>query len=294
MAVTKLEGEKINERAIVSKVVKINGAKILIGVPILAWTHEFATSFLSFWTELMLHNEKEGGRKFSVGYEFVYRQPTALAEIHFAELAIQSGCSHVLLMDDDIYDVKVKDLLTLLDADKDVIGGIMHASGFPYSMCAFRRYDVKTKLADQPQMKGPLRLYEVPLEQRVGVQPVDLIPFAFTLIKTSVFEKLQKPWFVNSPDAPTDSLFADQVLGANLEYFAHFDVLLNHRGITAQNRHLWHQMGLIKAQTEDAQRLVVLEPDVLKKHETFMTQKMVEAEEKRKKEVLSKITFHQK
>ena len=295
MSVTKIEGDKINEKAIVSKVVKIHGAKILIGVPILAWSNEFATSFLKFWTELMLHQEKaEGGRKFSIGYEFTYRQPTALAEIHFVETAIAAGCSHVLLMDDDIYDVTVEDLLKLLDADKDVIGGIMHSSGFPYSMCAFRRYDTSTKLADQPGMKGPLRLYEVPIPQRVGVQPVDLIPFAFTLIKTSVFEKIQRPWFVNAPDAPTDSLFADLVLGAKLEYFAHFGVYLNHRGITVHNRALWHQMGLIDAQQKDSTRLVIMEPEELKKHELFMTQKMEAAEVKRLAALTTEITFHQK
>ena len=32
--------------------------KILIGVPILAWTHEFATSFLAFWTDLMTYQHK--------------------------------------------------------------------------------------------------------------------------------------------------------------------------------------------------------------------------------------------
>ena len=32
--------------------------RILIGVPILAWTHEFATSFLDFWTDLMTYQNK--------------------------------------------------------------------------------------------------------------------------------------------------------------------------------------------------------------------------------------------
>lgn len=280
------------EKEIISKVVKINGAKILIGIPILAWTNEFATSFLKFWTELMLYSDPD--RKFKIGYEFTFRTPTAIAEIKFAEIAIKSGCSHLLLMDDDIYDVKVEDVLKLLDADKDVIGGIMHASGFPYAMCAFRRHDITKTLACQPGLEGPLRLYEVPMAERVGVVPVDLIPFACTLIKTSVFEKLEKPWFINSPDAPTDSLFADQVLGAKLEIFAHFGVLLNHRGVTMQNKHLWHQMGLIKQRGDDTNRLLVLEPEVLKRHELFMTQKMQEAEKRRKKAELDKITFHQK
>jgi len=154
--------------------------KILIGVPILAWTHEFAQSFLNFWTDLMTYQHK--GRKFHIGYHFMYRVPVHKAEETLAQMAVDSGCTHLLLMDDDIYDVTVKDFLTLLDADKDVVAGVMHTSGFPYAMCAFRRYDTKTKVADQPILKGPARLYEVPPEQRKGLQKVDLVPFGFTLI----------------------------------------------------------------------------------------------------------------
>ena len=290
--VKQVVGEKAKEAPEIEVKKTLDNAKILIGIPILAWTHEFATSFLKLWTELMLFESKD--RKFQIGYEFTYRMPTALAEIHFAEVAIDSGCTHLLLMDDDIYDVTAVDILKLLDADVDVVGGIMHASGFPYSMCAFRRFDTKKTLAEQPKLEGPLRLYEVPIEERKGLAEVDLIPFACTLIKTPVFAKLKKPWFVNSPDAPTDSLFADQVLGAGLKYFAHFGVLLNHRGVTVYNRHLWHQMGLIEAERKKSNRLVILEPEELKQHEQFMIQKMKAAEAKRKQEQLKAIEFHQK
>ena len=61
--------------------------KILIGVPILAWTHEFATSFLQFWTELMTYQDKK--RKFHVGYRFCYRKPVHMAEEELADFAIE-------------------------------------------------------------------------------------------------------------------------------------------------------------------------------------------------------------
>ena len=90
-------------------------AKVLIGVPILAWTHEFATSFLEFWTNIMTYDTKK--RTFHVGYKFAYRRPVHMAEEELAQFAIDSGCTHILLMDDDIYDVKADDLLKLLDAE---------------------------------------------------------------------------------------------------------------------------------------------------------------------------------
>ncbi len=262
--------------------------KILIGIPILARTHEFAQSFLSFWTDLMTYSHK--GRKFHVGYQFMYRVPVHKAEETLAQMAVDSDCTHLLLMDDDIYDVTVKDFLTLLDADKDVVAGVMYTSGFPYAMCAFRRYNTDTKVSDQPILKGPARLYEVPPEQRKGLQKVDLVPFGFTMIKTSVFKGMKKPWFSADNQAPTDSWFADRMLDKKLTYYAHFDVWLDHRGINKYNQPLWVQMGLIKAQ-QGAQNVINLTPAEMQRHEAMMTLKLQEAEKKAKGKILSDIKF---
>lgn len=266
--------------------------KILIGVPILAWTHEFATSFLNFWTELMTYKQK--GLKFHVGYEFMYRKPVHMAEEALAEHAINTGCTHLLLMDDDIYDITAKDFVTLLQADKDVVSGIMHASGFPYAMCAFRRYNLDTKVADQPILKGPARLYEIPPEQRTGLQKVDLVPFCFTLIKTEVFKKLRKPWFTCNTQAPTDSWFADTVLSKGMEYYAHFDVWLNHRGVTKYNVQKWVELGMINSQVKDAGNVVQLSPEDMKRHEVVMRMKLEAAEAESKKRGIAKQKFFDK
>jgi len=263
--------------------------KVLIGVPILAWTHEFATSFLNFWTDLMTCKVK--GVKFHVGYEFMYRKPVHMAEEALAEHAINTGCSHLLLMDDDIYDVTAQNFVTLLQADKDVVSGIMHASGFPYAMCAFRRYNLDTKVADQPILKGPARLYEIPPNQRIGLQKVDLIPFCFTLIKTDVFKKLRKPWFTCNTQAPTDSWFADTVLTKGMEYYAHFDVWLNHRGVTRHNVQKWVELGMIDAQVKNAGNVVQLSPEDMKRHEAVMRVKLEEAEKEAKKRGIGKQKF---
>ena len=262
--------------------------KILIGVPILGWTHEFAESFLRFWTDVMTYKRK--GHKFHIGYQFKYRMPVHKAEEQLAEFALDTGCTHLLLMDDDIYDVTAEDLMKLLDADKDVISGIMHTSGFPYAMCAFRRYDRKTKVAEQPILKGPARLYEVPPEQRKGIQKVDLIPFCFTLIKTSVFSGLRKPWFSSDNQAPTDSWFADRVLSKKLDYYAHFDVLLNHRGITRENQPLWVQMGMIAARKASG-GAILLTPEDMRRHEAMMRLKLEDAEGSMKDKAKETVQF---
>ncbi len=266
--------------------------KILIGIPILAWTHEFATSFLSFWTDLMMY-EKDA-RKFHVAYKFMYRKPVHMAEEELAQFALDNQCTHLLLMDDDIYDVTADMLLKLLDADKDVIGGIMHASGYPHAMCAFRRYDRKTKVADQPILKGPARLYEIPPEQRKGVQHVDLIPFCFTLIKTTVFQKLKKPWFTCDTQAPTDSWFADAMLTKGFSYFAHFDCWVNHRGVTRHTLPAWLNLGMAQAQEKNSAQIVLLTPEEMQRHEAMMRLKLADAEVKAKKANRDSTQFYEK
>ena len=281
------------ENSVLKKRVSENSPvqKIMIGVPILAWTHEFALSFLKFWTELMTYQEKD--RRFHVAYNFKYRRPVHLAEEELAQDAVNAGCTHLLLMDDDIYDVTANDLFKLLDADKDVIGGIMHTGGFPHAMCAFRRFDLTKTLKDQPNLVESCRLYEVPQEQRTGVQMVDLIPFAFTLIKTSVFNEIPKPWFNCDSKAPTDSWFADSVLSKNLEYYAHFDVYLNHRGVRKDNVHLWAQLGMHNAGRENS-RTIQLDPKDMQKHEAMIQERMKEAELKYEKEQIRRLQFYEK
>lgn len=266
--------------------------KILIGIPVLSWTHESVVSFINFWTSIMTYKEKK--RRFHVAYKFIYRKPVHMAEEELAQFAIDCGCTHILLMDDDIYDVTVESLLMLLDADKDVIGGIMHTGGFPYAMCAFRRYNTKNKVIDMPIIKGPARLYEIPPEQRIGIQKVDLIPFAFTLIKTNVFSKIPKPWFECTNQAPTDSWFADKILKAGLSYYAHFGVYLNHKGVTLANKHLYFQLGLLEQQAKQGGNVIGLTPDEMKKHEILMTKKLEDAEAKLKIEAVNKQMFFEK
>jgi len=265
--------------------------KILIGVPILSWSHEFAESFLRFWTELMTYRHK--GTKFHVAYKFMHRMPVHMAEERLVDLAIESGCTHLLLMDDDVYDVTADMFLKLLSDDKDIVGGVMHASGFPYAMCAFRRYDTKQKVANMPILKGPARLYEVPPDQRKGLQKVDLMAYCFTLFKVDVFKKLKKPWFKCNTQAPTDSWFSDSVLDAGLEYYVDFSIWVNHRGVTIQNVALWRQMGSLKIQN-DAARMIVLSPEEMRRHEAYMTLRLETAEKALKSEAKEKLTFFQK
>ena len=254
-------------------------AKVLIGVSILLYSHEFVQSFLTFWTALM--TSRFPGFSLEVAYKFAYRRPVHMAQEELAQHAIAAGCTHVLLLDDDIYDVTPEDLMNLIQADKEVIGGIMFTSKFPYAMCAFRRYDIKTKVKDQPILDGIARLYEIPPDQQVGVQPADLIPFGFTLIKTSVFDKIDTPWFHCDTQAPTDSWFMDSIMDKGIKPFAHFGVWLNHAGCNRTTRPFLVQMGMAVNQANSS-KVIVITKEEMQRHQLIMDMKMKDAEEARK------------
>lgn len=274
-------------------------ARIMIGIPMLTVTQEFFESFLKFWTELVLKPDP----RYEVGYCFAYRKPVHMAEENLVNVAISNNCTHILLMDDDIYDITKSDLDKLFEADKDVIGGIMHASKFPHAMCAFRRYDTTKKVIDMPVDTSIYRLYEIPCKctkcaidmqgnfavpfcpncgapQNNLIQKADLIPFAFTLMKLSVFSKIKTPWFHCTNKYPTDSWFADRLLEAGLEEYAHMGVRLNHAGVTDETKPHFMQMGLVKAQKSKA--IVHLTPEEMDKHSIMLVNRMNEVEAKQK------------
>lgn len=272
--------------------------RILIGIPILSYSHEFVESFMKFWTQICTMTPK----KFEAGYFFVYRKPVHMAEQQIVDVARYNKCTHILFMDDDIYDVNVDMLMKLLDADKDVIAGVMYASKFPHAMCCFRRYDTSKKVIDMPVDNSMYRLYEIPCScTKCGVglshwdakfcpvcgasqdnliQKVDLIPFCFTLMKLSVFDRVKEPYFHCTTNYPTDSWFADRCIEAGIQEYAHMGVRLNHAGCSDATRPYMFQQGMEKAKA--GKSIVNITQEDMQKHEFMLHNKMKEAENKLK------------
>lgn len=269
--------------------------RIMIGIPMLAVSYEFFESFLKFWTMLCVNRDP----RYEVTYHFAYRKPVHMAEEYLVKTALFNKCTHILLMDDDIFDVTVADLNKLVDAKKEFISGVMHASKFPHAMCVFRRYDRTKRVIDMPADTSMYRLYEVPAscptcnmaqshwdskfcpscgeELDLTIQPCDLTPFPFTLIDLKVFDKIKKPWFHCTNGYPTDSWFCDRLLEAGIQPYAHMTVRLNHAGVTDETKPHFMQMGMAKMNKTKA--VVNLSPDQMEIHQTLLVNRMKEVEE---------------
>lgn len=269
--------------------------RIMIAVPLLMVSYEFFESFLKFWTMLIARRDP----RYEITYHFAYRRPVHMAEEYLVKTAQYNKCTHILFMDDDIFDVTPDDLNKLVDAKAEFISGVMHASKFPHAMCVFRRYDLTKKVIDMPADNSMFRLYEVPpscphcnfnqpawdvcfcyncgKEIDISIQDCDLTPFPFTLIDLKVFDKVKKPWFHCTTTYPTDSWFCDRLLEAGIKPKAHMLVRLNHAGITDETKPHFSGMGMVRMQKQKA--IVHLSPDQMDIHQTILHNRMKQVED---------------
>lgn len=261
--------------------------KLLVAVPMLTPSIEFFTSWTNLWTQLMKEQDA-----IEVGYKFTYRKPTFIADESFAQLALDTDCTHILFMDDDIYDVTLADLRKLVDADKDVIGGVMYATGTPYNLCASRLLDPKRDLSEVAIEDGSdwFTMYPIPEDDRKGIQEANLISLGLTLVKTDVFRKIEKPWFFDTKNwRYSDSAFLNRCKNAGIKVYAHFDVWLNHRGITKENQPAWCKIYDLKGQGGLG---VPIPPKYANLHRQIMMQVTEEAQKRFDKTEAQKIKFY--
>jgi len=103
-----------------------------------------------------------------------------------AELAIDTKTTHVLFIDSDmVFDDDA--LLRLLALKRDIISGLCTMAGEPYSPVVKRLGEDGTYRPIPEVVDGRFR------------SDVDAVGCAFLLIKTSVFEKLERPYFAMPP-----------------------------------------------------------------------------------------------
>ena len=97
--------------------------------------------------------------------------------------AIEQGCTHILFIDDDMA-YKPDALLKLLKHDKDIVSGLYLSRAYPHTPLAF---DIAN---EEDGSAFPMYL----LPGKTGLHEIVAAGFGFLLVKTSIFEKLEKPY----------------------------------------------------------------------------------------------------
>lgn len=186
--------------------------KVLIGVP----TGEYSRR-ADFYDYFNLLHKPAGSVVL-----FVHEASPAKARNILFEQAIQYDCTHILLIDDDM--AYQPDYLTrLLQHDKDIVSGLYVGRSFPHKPIVF-------DLADESGACMNMYLEE----DTPDLVPIVAAGFGFILIKTSIFEKLEKPYVrlgeLDSQEWCDDIGFFKRVREAGIQSYCDTTVRCGHIG----------------------------------------------------------------
>lgn len=174
-----------------------------------------------------LNKEKHGLLRFRTFYKALHRaQQSAL------QIAKEAKATHILLTEDDHWGYPKNGLDVLLAADRDVIGFPSYFKHYPWNLMAMRKSDPTRTLLKRNNTLNPAT--------GSGIQKVDLLTWAFTLVKMSVFERMEaagKIPFKFWGDTPTDSYFCQYCTDLGIPIYAHMDYIIPHGDLPPGARH---------------------------------------------------------
>lgn len=159
-------------------------------------------------------------------YDMIMRQGCDLigARVGLVRMALEMKGTHILFLDHDMFLNPVGNpitqkmespILRLLNADKDIIGA-------PYNFRSLPPKSTATPVSDLSDKKGLYRC--------------EALGTGFLLIKLSVFDKIEKPWFNFGRNADAelvygeDTWFCRQAIKAGFEVWADGSLNIQHLG----------------------------------------------------------------
>lgn len=190
-----------------------NKAKVYIGIPCQD-TIKAKTAFS------LVH----AVRNVDFEYDFIMRLGCDIigSRAWLARQAVKNGSTHLLFVDSDMFFPPIKEkgrfvspITRLLEQDKDIIGASYNFRSLPEKSTAF-------PLAESPDKSRPYKCHAV------GT--------GFLLIKTSVFEKVEEPWFQFGRNAEGEMVrgedvhFCQKAIEAGYEVWADPTIGVKHLG----------------------------------------------------------------
>lgn len=157
--------------------------------------------------------------------------------------ARKTKSSHILFVEDDHWAFPVDGLETLLAEDKDVIGFMTMSRRYPYHALCMNRIDPELPIT-QKEVEN-MRPFERVQDDQPMVMECDLLSWAFTLVKTEVFDKIEDP-FSYWGGVPNDSQFCQNCEEKGIKRHVHFGYVVPHDEVTYDNRHLLRQVETVK------------------------------------------------
>ena len=135
------------------------------------------------------------------------------------EAALKMDCDYVFFYDDDM-ELNAQTYKTLKERDKDIIMAMCYIRGYPFRPMVFKYVDSETdsKIADVKVKGRAISLWdncEDHIDEDGLINDVAAVGCAATLIKTSVFKGIEKPWFYTGTANTEDVYFCMKAKSQN-------------------------------------------------------------------------------
>lgn len=138
------------------------------------------------------------------------------------DAALEQGCTHILIIDDDMA-YKPEALNQLLEHDVDIVSGLYLSRAYPHQPMIF-------DIADDEGAAFPMFL----MDNNIRLRPIVAAGFGFLLIKTSVFKLLEKPYVrlgeLNKEEWCDDIGFFKRIREAKIQSYVDMKCCVGHMG----------------------------------------------------------------
>ncbi len=173
----------------------------------------------------------------SVTLDLKWKQSIAHAQTDIVKKAIRDNYTHVLFIETDTYDYPDNIVDAFISYDKDVVSAFSYSRYIPHPANVYarikRREDGLLMTDDMIDIDGYLNV--LPMQ---GLQQVDYASFQFMLMKTSVFDKLDFPWFpyYEGWAGVTDKPFSHNCEKSGVEMWCDTSMVVRHKDVDIETR----------------------------------------------------------
>ena len=148
-------------------------------------------------------------------------RPLHKVQANAVKTAREIGASHILFTEDYQWGYPVDGLDVLLEANRDVIGFSTYTKEPPHLPMTFKREDPNVSMLVRARNMLPTYVTQ-------EIEAFDLITWAFTLVRTSVFDRVLEDPFRCWDDVPTDSHFCQACHDVGIPRYFHNGFVINH------------------------------------------------------------------
>jgi len=203
---------------------------IVVCLPVMGMPHKKHTPHFIEWYA-------ENKAKHDLHLQWEMDRPLQKVQSNAVELAKEIGASHVLFTEHDHWGYPIDGLDVLLEADKDVIGFVTYMRKYPYlPMCMKKSDPTISFVTDKRNLKS--------FYPTQALEKTDLITWAFTLVKTDVFVRMEAegrdPWVWDS--VPTDSHFCQHCEEMGIDRWMHAAFCVNHGDLPKEHVVFYRRM----------------------------------------------------